>query len=174
MSGCKFVFWAFLLMLSSCSGNAQKKGEDKASIEKARLSANGFFSVTKVVDGDTFWAEDGSGKSIKVRLTGIDAPELHNTGKKKAGYYGEEAKRYLILLLEGRKVRLEYDVGLHDRFGRTLAYVFLEDGTFVNAALIRNGYASVLTVPPNVKYADLFVNLQQKARKKRRGLWKVR
>lgn len=161
-------------MLSSCSGNAQKKGADKAFTEKAGLSANDFFGVTKVVDGDTFWAEDSFGKSVKVRLTGIDAPEIHNTGKKKAGYFGEEAKDYLSRLLEGRKVKLEYDAGLHDRYGRTLAYAYLPDGTFINAELIRNGYASVLTVPPNVKYADLFLKLQRKARKKGRGLWKAK
>ena len=57
-------------------------------------------------------------------------------------------------------------------YGRTLAYVYLEDGTFLNAELVKQGYAMVMTVPPNVKYAHLFVKLQQEARENNRGLWK--
>jgi micrococcal nuclease len=59
-----------------------------------------------------------------------------------------------------------------DQYGRTLAYVYLKDGTFVNADLVRNGYAMVMTVPPNVRYAETFVDLAAKARKQKKGLWK--
>lgn len=59
-----------------------------------------------------------------------------------------------------------------DKYGRLLAYVYLEDGTFVNAWLVENGYAMVMTVPPNVKYQELFLKLQREARGARRGLWK--
>jgi len=72
----------------------------------------------------------------------------------------------MIELLKDQKVRLEYDVGKTDRYKRTLAYVYLEDGTFINAKLIKEGYATVMTIPPNVKYAELFVKLEQEAREK--------
>ncbi len=71
-----------------------------------------------------------------------------------------------------RSVRLEFDVQELDRYGRTLAYVYLEDGTFVNAWLVENGYAAVLTVPPNVKHQGLFLKLQREAREQKRGLWR--
>lgn len=130
-----------------------------------------YLPVTKVVDGDTFWVDDGSEKGLKIRLIGVDAPESRRTGRKEIGYYGQEAKEYLTQLISGKKVRLEYDVDTLDMYQRTLAYVYLENNTFVNAELMRQGYAMVMTIPPNVKYAKMFVKLQQKARKKNRGLW---
>lgn len=133
---------------------------------------NGFLAVKKVVDGDTFWADDGTSKGVKIRLIGVDAPESRKSFKKEVGYFGKEAKAYLTSLLTGNSVRLEYDVNRIDQYGRTLAYVYLQDGTFVNADLVRNGYAMVMTVPPNVKFADYFVKLQQEAREHKRGLWK--
>ncbi|MBN1184305.1 MAG: thermonuclease family protein [Bacteroidales bacterium] len=130
-----------------------------------------YFSVIKVVDGDTFWIDDSSGKGLKVRLIGVDAPESRNTGNKVKGYYGKEASEYLTSLIGGRKVGLEYDIDSTDQYGRTLAYVYLEDGTFVNANLLKNGYAMIMTVPPNVKYVDYFIKISRKARKRGKGLW---
>ncbi|MFA5005554.1 MAG: thermonuclease family protein, partial [Candidatus Omnitrophota bacterium] len=74
-------------------------------------------------------------------------------------------------LVEGKKVKLEFDIERRDRYGRLLAYAYLEDGTFVNAEIIRQGYASLMTYPPNVKYADMFLKLYQEARVNKRGLW---
>jgi micrococcal nuclease len=125
-----------------------------------------------VVDGDTFWVDDGSEKGLKIRLIGIDAPEPRNTGTKPKGYFGTESTNYLQQLLKDRKVRLEYDVSMHDRYGRTLAYAWLEDGVFVNAELVKNGFATVMTVPPNVRYQDTFTELAVKARRQNKGLWK--
>lgn len=130
-----------------------------------------YYHVTKVVDGDTFWVDDGSEKGLKIRLIGVDAPESRRTGKREIGFYGAEAKAYLTELLSGQLVRFEYDAGRLDRYNRTLAYVYLSDGTFINAHLIEHGYAQVMTVPPNVKHADLFVELQRQAREAGRGLW---
>jgi micrococcal nuclease len=71
-------------------------------------------------------------------------------------------------------VRLRFDVERRDRYGRLLAYVYrADDGTFVNAALVRDGYARPLTVPPNVRYADRFVQLAREARRAERGLWRA-
>lgn len=127
-----------------------------------------FFAVTKIVDGDTFYIETGE----KIRLIGVDTPETRRSKRKPVGYYGKEAKAYVTKLLEGKRVRLEYDVGRFDRYRRTLAYVYLEDGTFLNALLVKEGYANVMTVPPNVKYAEEFVKLEREARENNRGLWK--
>jgi micrococcal nuclease len=107
-----------------------------------------------------------------VRLIGINAPESRNTGRTQVEYFGREAKGYLTKMIAGKSVRLVYDVGRLDRYGRTLAYAYLQDGTFINAEMIRQGYAQVMTIPPNVRYADLFVRLQAEARNNRRGLWK--
>ena len=131
-----------------------------------------YFRVKKVVDGDTFWIDDGSEKGVKVRLIGVDAPESRNTGTKEIAYFGKESSDYLTKLIGGKKVRLEYDAGRYDKYGRTLAYVYLEDGTFINAKLVRDGYANVMTIPPNVKYADTFLKMERKARNQKRGMWK--
>src|SRR5690606_36307974 len=112
----------------------------------------------------TFWAEDGTSKGVKIRLIGVDAPESRKTFKKEVGYYGKEAKAYLTTLLSGKSVRLEFDLNRTDQYGRTLAYVYLQDGIFVNAELVKNGYAMTMTVPPNVKFAYEFAKLQQEAR----------
>ncbi|MDP8267067.1 MAG: thermonuclease family protein [Candidatus Aceula meridiana] len=94
---------------------------------------------------------------------------------------GQEATQFVKELVEGKKVRLEYDVEKKDKYGRTLAYVWLDlpltssksyEGLFVNVTIIKAGYASPMTIPPNVKHADLFQKLYQEARENKRGLWK--
>ena len=141
---------------------------EKGTRSEVRIT---FFVVTKVIDGDTFWVDDGSPNGQKIRLIGIDAPESRKTGRKEIQFFGGEAKAYLKSLLEGNKVRLEFDAGRKDRYGRTLAYAYLEDGTFVNAELIKEGYAMALTIPPNVKFAEQFAKLQDQARQGKKGLW---
>ncbi len=142
------------------------------SCKSAKITDNyEYYTVKKVVDGDTFWIDDGTSKGAKVRLIGVDAPESRRTGRKEVGYYGKEAKAHLESFLLNRRVRLEYDVNRYDRYMRILAYAYLEDGTFLNAYLVENGYAMVLTVPPNVKHTDLFLKLQQNARIQNKGLW---
>ncbi|WP_373522404.1 thermonuclease family protein [Aquiflexum sp.] len=130
-----------------------------------------WFEISKFVDGDTFWITNSKGEQEKIRLIGVDAPETRRSGKKEIGYFGKVAAAYIVKLLDSKKIRLEYDVGKYDRYKRTLAYVYLEDGTFLNAHLIENGYAMVMTVPPNVKYSELFIKLQREARLKKKGLW---
>lgn len=137
-----------------------------------RESGGRYYPVTKVVDGDTFWVDDGSEKGLKIRLIGVDAPESRRTRSKEIAYYGQESKVYLTGLIGGMKVRLEMDVDSLDYFKRTLAYVFLEDDTFVNALLVKEGYASVMTVPPNIKFAEEFTRLARNAREGKKGLWR--
>ncbi len=76
--------------------------------------------------------------------------------------------------MDRKTVRLEFDVQQVDRYNRLLAYVYLEDGTFVNAWLVENGFAQVMTVPPNVKHEGLFRRLQREAREAGRRLWRRR
>lgn len=127
-------------------------------------------TVKRVVDGDTFWVDDGTEKGMKVRLIGVDTPETVHP-QKPIEFFGKEASDFVKKLLEGQKVKLEYDVQEKDHYGRALAYVYLEDGTFLNAELVKKGYAQVMTVPPNVKFSDLFLDLQKDAREKNLGLW---
>lgn len=129
-------------------------------------------TVIRVIDGDTFVVDDGSEKGTTVRLIGVDAPETRRSANRDIGHYGEESKAFLTELLSGGQVFLTQDVGKRDRYRRTLAYVYLPDGTFVNADLIRKGYATVMTVQPNVAHSELFIALEREARRKRRGLWK--
>jgi len=85
--------------------------------------------------------------------------------------YGKEAAEANAKLVTGKTVHLEFDVRQRDKHGRILAYVYLEDGTFVNARLVEHGYAQVITVPPNMKYQELFLKLEREAREAGRGLW---
>ncbi|MCX5693971.1 MAG: thermonuclease family protein [Candidatus Omnitrophica bacterium] len=135
--------------------------------------------VTRVVDGDTLVLENNE----RVRLIGIDTPEMHESEKltRDAQRSGEETKiikqlgkrsyEFTRKLVEGKRVRLEFDVERFDKYKRILAYVYLPDGTFLNALIVEQGYASLMTYPPNVKYADLFSRLYREARENRRGLW---
>ena len=85
---------------------------------------------------------------------------------------GLEASSFTRKLVEGKKIRLEFDIEMHDKYGRSLAYVYLEDGTFVNGRIVEAGYAQVMTIAPNVKYAETFLKLEREARQKGNGLWK--
>ena len=180
MLNTRFILLTVFLLLapgSPASRDCLSAIQRLASLLPAQPAGDGtespeYYAVTRVVDGDTFWIDDGSAKGLKIRLIGVDAPEPRNNGKKMKGYFGTESSDYLTRLIGGKKVRLEYDVGRFDQYGRTLAYVYLEDGTFVNADLVKNGYATVMTTPPNVKYADTFVELAARARKHKKGLWK--
>lgn len=127
--------------------------------------------VKRVIDGDTFVIENGTSKGEKVRLIGVDAPETRRTARKEIGYYGQEAKQYLTGMLNGKSVKLVFDVGKRDRYGRLLAYVYIGK-KFVNRDLVEQGYAVSYTLAPNVQYADLFVKLERQARQEKRGLWK--
>ncbi len=127
--------------------------------------------VVRVIDGDTIQVCCVFGDRVKVRYIGVDTPETHHPmrGVEPYGMEAAEANRKLV---DGMTVRLEFDVQQLDGYGRTLAYVYLEDGTFVNAWLVEHGYAMVMTFPPNVKHQDLFLKLQREAREAGRGLWR--
>ena len=126
--------------------------------------------VTHVIDGDTIEVCCLNGRPEKVRYVGVNTPETKHPikGVETYGRAAAEANRKLVA---GKTVHLEFDVEQRDKYGRLLAYVYLQDGTFVNAWLVQHGYAQVMTVPPNVKYQELFLRHQQGAREAKRGLW---
>jgi micrococcal nuclease len=124
------------------------------------------YRVERVIDGDTIKLSSGE----RVRYIGIDTPETKHP-KKPVQYFGKEAYEANKKLVEGKKVRLEFDVQKRDRYGRLLAYVYVDD-VFVNAWLVKNGFAYSYTYPPNIKYQELFVKLQKEARENKRGLWR--
>ena len=126
--------------------------------------------VIEVIDGDTVRLENGE----ILRYVGIDTPELErkigNGWVYNPSPFALEAKEYNRRLVEGKYVRVEFDVEKRDAYGRLLGYVFVGK-TFINAKLLEEGVAVLYTRPPNVKYVDLFVKLQRKARKEKKGLW---
>jgi endonuclease YncB( thermonuclease family) len=124
--------------------------------------------VTRVVDGDTIYVQMGD-RIEKVRYIGIVTPEIHHPTKGMQPY-GDAAHLANARLVDGKWVHLVLDAQQRDSFGRLLAYVYLGN-RFINAELVWQGYAEASTHPPNVRYADYFVNLQRQAREARRGLW---
>jgi micrococcal nuclease len=138
-------------------------------------------TVTRVVDGDTAVVSITSraegpgagsaqvGGEYRVRFLGIDTPESVKPGSP-VECFGKEASAATTALLEGQDVRLVKDVEETDQYDRLLRYVYLGE-EMANARLVVNGYAQPYTYPPNVRHADLFVQLQREARENSRGLW---
>ena len=117
-----------------------------------------------MVDGDTIHVRV-DGRRERVRYIGVDTPE-------RAGCYARAAWAFNSALVRGRRVDLRTDAERRDRYGRLLAYVYRRpDGLFVNAELVRRGFATILTIPPNLAQAELFARLERGARERRRGLW---
>jgi len=134
-------------------------GSVKDSSESSSINANRSVKVTRVLDGDTIEIESGE----RVRYLGINAPESGQP-------FFTEATRENERLVAGRTVALEFDVQTQDRYKRLLAYVWVGD-VLVNEEIVKNGYAVIETIQPNVKYQDLILKAQQEARNACRGLW---
>jgi micrococcal nuclease len=130
-------------------------------------SADNRYQVKRVVDGDTVVLNDGR----KARYIGINAPELEHDGHP-AEPFAEEAQRFNAALVYRKDVRLELDKEDTDQYGRTLAYVFLRDGTFVNAEMLSSGHAYLLYHAQNRKYDSLLLKSQRAAMSAKKGIWK--
>jgi micrococcal nuclease len=124
--------------------------------------------VADVVDGDTIEVLI-DGREEDVRYIGVDTPESVKPGSP-VECFGPEASEYNERLVGSRQVRLDFGPERRDDYGRLLAYVYLGD-RFVNAALVRGGYATTLTIAPNDRFAPLFDRLEQEAGNAGRGLW---
>ncbi|MBN1633379.1 MAG: thermonuclease family protein [Ignavibacteria bacterium] len=148
--------------------------------KQKRISSSELFTVIETIDGDTFRLSNGE----KVRLLGIDAPEMNESDKlerdsEQSGRdkntikkLGTLSARYVKKLAEGKKVYLEKEPGgdNRDRYGRLLRYVYLEDGTLINRKIIRDGYAYVYDRYPLSKTEE-FKQYEKEARENERGLW---
>ena len=161
-------FITIIITTSSSTTFSQKISDIKANlkIKKELLKNLEKVYITKVIDGDTF----KTSKKKTIRLIGINTPEIHHP-EKGVEYFGKEAANYTRKFLKGENVYLQHDIQKKDKYGRELAYVFLPDGTFFNARLVYEGYADLMTIPPNLKYTDLFKKLAKKARTLKKGLW---
>ncbi len=125
-------------------------------------SAGSTARVLSVVDGDTIEVSL-NGETRRLRYIGINTPERGQP-------YYEDAVRVNRQLVDGKTVRLEFDLDTFDQYGRSLAYVWVDE-TMVNREIIRLGFANAFTVPPNVRYETLFRAAEQEARQAGRGLW---
>jgi micrococcal nuclease len=76
------------------------------------------------------------------------------------------------LVKKGDKIGIEFDVQQRDKYGRLLGYVYLLDGRMLNEAIVKAGYASLFTYPPNVKYQQRFLKAYREAKERKRGLWR--
>jgi micrococcal nuclease len=130
--------------------------------------------VVRVVDGDTIVLTgigvgevDRRTSGHKARLIGIDTPEIYGG----AECLGAQASAFTRRFLDAEDVLVDFDVGTLDRYGRALVYVWLTDGTFFNAHIVTQGFALPMTVPPNLRFAELFVRAAADARAASRGLW---
>ena len=126
-------------------------------------------TLMSVTDGDTIVVKL-DGKRERVRLIGIDTPETANSPRGPQPFADEATKALERLLGRGR-VELRFDAEERDHYGRLLAYVYAADGKFVNEALVRDGWARAIRVPPNVRHAKHFESLARAARRERRGMW---
>ena len=127
--------------------------------------------VVEIVDGDTIKVETGRGVE-RVRLIGIDTPEVDHTGPDDE-CYGEEAKAFLGAMIKNKAVWLTFDSECTDDYGRTLAYVHrgLEDNEFIQRVLLKGGWASTFAVAPNVSFRSTFDADQTTAQSGGEGLW---
>ncbi|MDP8262724.1 MAG: thermonuclease family protein [Candidatus Ancaeobacter aquaticus] len=148
------------------------------------VQAENIYTVVRVIDGDTIEIKYKD-KIESVRLIGIDTPESRANKKawrdaKRSGRdirtitkMGKQAVGYVKTLVKGGdEVKIEFDVQKRDKYKRLLGYVYLRNGKMLNEEIIIAGYASPMTIPPDVKYQDKFLNAYKEARKNKRGIWK--
>lgn len=180
------VILIVMLLITSRAPFSLGKGNPTVidSAAAVQLSEDKYYRVTWVIDGDTIVIKVGR-KSVKVRLIGVETPEIKDSDKltqtsrrtrksvaitKKLGL---QARDFTKKLTTGKLVRLEYEsdkISL-DKYNRLLAYVFLKDGIFLNAELIKQGYGRIYRGYP-FKYAAQFHKLEEEARAKKLGIWK--
>ncbi|BCJ85894.1 thermonuclease family protein [Effusibacillus dendaii] len=180
-----FLAFSAGLLLAGCSSNTEQpvqtanhlsaSSQPNANLPSVKINGR-WETVKHVVDGDTVESESGE----KIRLIGVNTPETVKPNSS-VQPYGKAASDFTKSQLQGKKVFIEQDVQPKDKYGRTLAYLYLQEPKteqeieqyMFNAILLKEGYAQLMTIPPNVKYADLFVKLQRQARESNKGLWSL-
>lgn len=125
-------------------------------------------TVDYVHDGDTLFVVSASGERLKVRLIGVDTPEVGDG----AECFGTEATDYLrVLLPVGSTAWVTPDAEALDRYGRSLFYLWTADGTFTNHALVAGGYGTALRIDPNDAYWPELSEAEAQAQNAGLGLW---
>jgi micrococcal nuclease len=170
--GIALLFFILSVFVLSSPNHARQKSHDQ-----------GADVVLRVVDGDTLTVNH-NGQKESIRLIGIDTPESKPNKKARKDSIknsedvativslGKEAAKYVKTLVHpGDPIFIEFDRQIRDKYGRLLGYVYLADGTMLNEEIVRAGYASLMTYPPNVKYRDRFLRAYHEARENNRGLW---
>jgi micrococcal nuclease len=168
MSWRRALPWLLLFLLLSAAGvgGLGLRGEDE------ERTGAGSGRITRVVDGDTVHL-DLAGRDETVRYIGVDTPETKKPGAA-VECFGKDASAKNTRLVSGERVRLRFDAERRDGYGRLLAYVFRRrDGLFVNAALVRGGFATTLAIAPNLAHAERFRALERRARARGMGLWRA-
>jgi micrococcal nuclease len=150
----------FLLLLLGSLGSPSWADVCAASAPARRAA------VQRVIDGDTLVLRGGQ----RLRLIGINAPEMRHDGRGPEAY-AREARAALVDLSSGRVVEVQYGQSPHDRYGRGLAHLFLANGDNVQVSLLRRGLATSVFLPPNGEYLDCYVAAETEARAARRGIW---
>ncbi|MCS7243338.1 MAG: thermonuclease family protein [Candidatus Calescibacterium sp.] len=177
-----FIILLLSLYLNNNYQNAQQEFKKDANFLKDKE----IVIPIKVIDGDTIKVKSyNNNQEFKVRLIGVDTPESNENPKlkrdsKKTGKNSEEIIKMGIkskeftenLVSRSKYLYLEYDIQMYDKYNRKLAYVYLENSQMLNYILLKEGYAKVYTVPPNVKYQDKFLEAQRSAQREKKGLWK--
>ncbi len=138
---------------------------------KARMTR-----VVGHVDGDTVKVEppNTGEEPVSIRMIGVDTPESRKSLYMNIAPFGKQASDFTKQRLpRGQKIILVYDVEKTDKFGRELAYIYLPNGEFFNATLIKQGYAWAASYPPNVKYKNYFDTLQAKAQANKMPIWTI-
>lgn len=149
------AFLLFFIILAGCSSSA----------------VNNKVMVTNVVDGDTLDVSINN-KEERIRLLLVDTPETKHPSKP-VQPFGPEASQFAKETLEGKEVEIELDISERDKYGRLLAYVWIE-GKMFNELLLEKGLARVAYVyPPNTKYVDQFYEIQKEAQKAGIGIWSI-
>lgn len=159
-----FASAAALCLLLQCIAIAPAEGGTFSIVSQSR-----WVEVGRVLDGDTFISRKGE----HIRLLGINTPEVQHDDSP-AQPMGNKATQALRRMIGGKSVRLDFDKQHKDKYGRTLAQVYLRDGRWVNGEMIRLGMAHVYTFTPNLHWAGQLMRLEGPARRQGLGIWKTR
>jgi micrococcal nuclease len=154
--------------ITSTTATASTTSSTPSTTRAFTADRHGPFAVVRVVDGDTVKVSNGA----TLRLIGVDTPETVDP-RKPVQCFGREASLRAHSLLDGASVWLEYDAsqGRIDKYGRTLAYLWLPDGRMYNETIIAEGFAHEYTYAIPYRYQDRFVAAERAARDGARGLW---
>lgn len=173
-----FLSLSLMVLFSACdvpateevaSQTAPEPGNVPPAADLSELGPGESVTVMHITDGDTVVIMRG-GRPDRLRLIGIDTPETAQSPRGEQPF-SSEATEALRGLVQDTEVTLRLDVGERDRYGRLLGYIENSDGTFINAEMVRLGWARPVTVPPNVHFADEFARLADEARDAGLGIW---